>query len=141
MRRASAVRQNRPRGGLHLDKIWLKQYPAGVPAEIDVAQYKSLVELLQESFAKYRDLPAYKYMGKSIGFGQVDDLSRAFAAYLQGLGLEKGDRVAIMLGSASFIVMDKLFTSLISSGVARNGPSGANVSQPFPLAHWPPRSN
>jgi long-chain acyl-CoA synthetase len=80
-----------------LDKIWLKQYPAGVPAEIDVAQYKSLVELLQESFAKYRDLPAYKYMGKSIGFGQVDDLSRAFAAYLQGLGLEKGDRVAIML--------------------------------------------
>jgi long-chain acyl-CoA synthetase len=80
-----------------LEKTWLKQYPAGVPAEIDVAQYRSLVELMQESFTRYRDLPAYKFMGKSIAFGQIDDLSRAFAAYLQSLGLEKGDRVAVMM--------------------------------------------
>ncbi|MGE5115526.1 MAG: long-chain-fatty-acid--CoA ligase [Betaproteobacteria bacterium] len=80
-----------------MQKTWLKQYPAGVPAEIDVARYRSLVELIEESFAKYRDLAAYKFMGRSTPFGEVDDLSRAFAAYLQGLGLEKGDRVAIML--------------------------------------------
>ena len=80
-----------------MEKTWLKHYPAGVPAEINVAQYKSLVELIEESFKKYRDASAYKFMGKSISFGQVDDLSRAFAAYLQSLGLEKGDRVAIMM--------------------------------------------
>jgi len=80
-----------------MEKTWLKHYPAGVPAEINTAQYKSLVELIEESFKKYRDASAYKFMGKSISFGQVDDLSRAFAAYLQSLGLEKGDRVAIMM--------------------------------------------
>jgi len=80
-----------------MEKTWLKHYPAGVPAEINIAQYKSLVELIEESFKKYRDASAYKFMGKSISFGQVDDLSRAFAAYLQSLGLEKGDRVAIMM--------------------------------------------
>jgi long-chain acyl-CoA synthetase len=80
-----------------LNKIWLKQYPVGVPAEIDVTQYRSLVELLEESFAKYRDLAAYRFMGRSITFGQVDALSRAFAAWLQAQGLDKGDRVAIMM--------------------------------------------
>ena len=53
--------------------------------------------LLDESFRKYRDLPAYKFMGKTISFGQVDDASRALAACLQGQGLERGDRVAIMM--------------------------------------------
>ncbi len=80
-----------------MEKTWLKQYPEGVPAEIDVAQYASLVALLEESFRKYRDLPAYRFMGKVVTFAQVDDASRALAAYLQSLGLEKGDRVAIMM--------------------------------------------
>ncbi len=80
-----------------MEKIWLKHYPAGVPADIDVGQYGSLVELMEESFRKYRDATAYRFMGKTVSFGQVDDQSRAFAAYLQGLGLERGDRVAIML--------------------------------------------
>ncbi len=80
-----------------MEKTWLKQYPAGVPAEIDVAQYKSLVELLEHSFKTFRDAPAYRFMGKSFSFGRIDDASRAFAAYLQGLGLDKGDRVAIMM--------------------------------------------
>jgi long-chain acyl-CoA synthetase len=80
-----------------MEKIWLKQYPAGVPAEIDVKQYASLVTLMEESFVKYRALPAYIFMGKSVTFGQVDDASRALAAYLQSLGLDKGDRVAVML--------------------------------------------
>ena len=80
-----------------MEKTWLKQYPAGVPANIDVAQYPSLVALLEESLKKYASLPAYKFMGKAISFAQVDQASRALAAYLQSLGLAKGDRVAIML--------------------------------------------
>jgi long-chain acyl-CoA synthetase len=80
-----------------MEKTWLKQYPAGVPAEVKTDLYPSLVTLLEESFRKHRDLPAYKFMGRTITFGQVDDLSRAFAAYLQSLGLARGDRVAIMM--------------------------------------------
>ncbi len=80
-----------------MEKTWLKQYPAGVPAEINVEQYASLVALLDESFKKFGARVAYKFMGKAITFAQVDDASRAMAAYLQTLGLDKGDRVAIML--------------------------------------------
>jgi long-chain acyl-CoA synthetase len=80
-----------------MEKTWLKHYPKGVPANIDVEQYTSLVALIEESFKKYRDLPAYKFMGKTITFGQVDDASRAFAAYLQAQGFAKGDRIAIMM--------------------------------------------
>jgi len=80
-----------------MEKIWLKQYPAGVPAEIDTKLYPSLVALLESGFKKYRDRPAYKMMGKAMTFGQMDELSQALAAFLQGLGLERGDRVAVML--------------------------------------------
>jgi long-chain acyl-CoA synthetase len=80
-----------------MEKTWLRHYPAGVPAEVKTDLYPSLVALIEESFRKYRDLPAYKFMGKSFSFGQIDEASRAFAAYLQSLGLERGDRVAIML--------------------------------------------
>lgn len=80
-----------------MDKPWLKHYPKGVPANINVEQYPSLVALIEESFKKYRDLPAYKFMGKTVTFGQVDEQSRAFAAYLQSLGFDKGDRIAVMM--------------------------------------------
>ena len=80
-----------------MDKIWLKQYPAGVPAEIDVAQYASLVALLDESFSRFADRTAYKFMGRSITYRQVDEASRCFAAWLQGQGLARGDRVAVMM--------------------------------------------
>lgn len=79
------------------DRPWLSAYPAGVPADIDPGQYGSLVQLMEESFQKYAARPAYSFMGKEVSFGQTDSLSRAFAAYLQGLGLAKGDRVAIMM--------------------------------------------
>ncbi|MEY2838794.1 MAG: hypothetical protein RJB60_1093, partial [Pseudomonadota bacterium] len=59
--------------------------------------YRSLVELIDEGFATYRDKPAYVFMGKRYSFGQIDLDSRAFGAYLQGLGLKPGDRVAVML--------------------------------------------
>jgi long-chain acyl-CoA synthetase len=80
-----------------MQKIWLKQYPAGVPAEIKTDLYPSLVALIDESFRKYRDQTAYKFMGASFSFGAIDDASRALAAWLQGAGLVRGDRVAIMM--------------------------------------------
>ncbi len=79
------------------NRPWLASYPEGVPADIDTAQYSSLVALMEESFQKYGSRVAYSFMGKDISFAQTDSLSRAFAAYLQGLGLAKGERVAIMM--------------------------------------------
>ena len=67
-----------------MEKTWLKQYPAGVPAEIDVGQYSSLVELMEESFNKHGSAVAYRFMGKTITFAQVEQQSRAFAAYPPG---------------------------------------------------------
>lgn len=80
-----------------IDRPWLKAYPAGVPSDIDASQYPSLVALMEESFKKHRDRVAYSFMGKEITFGQTDSLSLSFGAYLQGLGLAKGERVAIMM--------------------------------------------
>jgi long-chain acyl-CoA synthetase len=80
-----------------MDRFWLKNYPPGVPADIDPSVYPSLVSLLEESFAKHRDAKAYVCMGKAITFGEVDALSRALAAWLQSRGLAKGARVAIMM--------------------------------------------
>jgi long-chain acyl-CoA synthetase len=79
------------------DRPWLSAYPPGVPADIDPSAYASLVGLMEESFQKYASRVAYSFMGKDVTFGQTDSLSRALAAYLQGLGLVKGDRVAIMM--------------------------------------------
>ncbi|MFO1245906.1 MAG: long-chain-fatty-acid--CoA ligase [Ramlibacter sp.] len=79
------------------DRPWLSAYPPGVPADIDTSAYSSLVGLLEESFQKYGSRVAYSFMGKDVTYGQTDSLSRALAAYFQGLGLAKGDRVAIMM--------------------------------------------
>jgi long-chain acyl-CoA synthetase len=80
-----------------MERIWLKQYPAGVPADIDVTQYSSLVELLEESFAKFRERKAFICMDKSITYRDLDEMSLALAAYLQSKGLQKGARVALMI--------------------------------------------
>ena len=82
---------------MEIDRPWLKDYPAGVPADIDASKYPSLVALMEESFKKYEDRVAYSFMGKEITFGETNILSQTFGAYLQGLGLFKGDRVAIMM--------------------------------------------
>ena len=79
------------------DRIWLGSYPEGVPADIDPSRYESLVVLMEESFARYADRTAYSFMGKNISYRQTDDDSLTLAAYLQSLGLAKGDRVAIMM--------------------------------------------
>jgi len=80
-----------------MDRIWLKNYPAGVPADIDPSRYPSLAEMCEESFAKYRDSHAYISMDKTLTYGQLDRMSAAFAAWLQSRGLDRGDRVAVMM--------------------------------------------
>jgi long-chain acyl-CoA synthetase len=80
-----------------MERIWLKQYPAGVPTDIDVTQYTSLVELLEESFAKFSDRKAFICMDKSISYRNLDEMSQALGAYLQSKGLQKGARVALMM--------------------------------------------
>jgi long-chain acyl-CoA synthetase len=80
-----------------LERPWLKAYPAGVPADIDAAQYSSLAALMEESFKNYGARVAYSFMGRDFTFAQVDRRSQALAAYLQGLGLVKGERVALMM--------------------------------------------
>ncbi len=81
-----------------LDKIWLAQYPKGIPAEVSVDEYASLKEILERSCREFAGLPAYGNMGASITYGDLEKASRQFGAYLQKtIGLRKGDRVAIML--------------------------------------------
>jgi long-chain acyl-CoA synthetase len=79
------------------ERPWLAAYPPGVPADIDGSQYVSLVQLMEESFHKFAARTAYSFMGRDVTYAETDSLSGAFAAYLQGLGLAKGDRVAIMM--------------------------------------------
>jgi long-chain acyl-CoA synthetase len=80
------------------DRPWLANYPAGVPAEIDVNAYRSIADVLATAFDKFRHRPAYSNMGKSLTYDEVDRLSAQFASYLlNDLKLTKGDRVAIML--------------------------------------------
>ncbi|HJV86479.1 MAG TPA: long-chain-fatty-acid--CoA ligase [Noviherbaspirillum sp.] len=80
-----------------MEKIWLKSYPPGVPAAIDYNQYTSLAHLLEEAFQKYATRDAYACMGKHLSYAEVDTLSRHLGAWLQGRGLKKGDRVALMM--------------------------------------------
>lgn len=80
-----------------MERIWLKHYPAGVPADIDVTQYSSLVELLEESFRKFADRKAFICMDKAITYRELDEMSTALGAYLQSKGLQKGARVALMM--------------------------------------------
>ncbi|MBK8181448.1 MAG: long-chain-fatty-acid--CoA ligase FadD [Candidatus Competibacteraceae bacterium] len=80
-----------------MEKIWLKEYPQGVPAEIDLDEFSSLKDILEKSCQRFADLPAYSNLGMTLRYREIDRLSRDFAAFLQGLGLSKGDRVAIMM--------------------------------------------
>jgi long-chain acyl-CoA synthetase len=81
-----------------VDRIWLKSYPAGVPTDIDPGEYASIKDMFEEAAAAYRNLPAYTNMGATLTYAQLDELSRAFAAWLQKKsGLAPGDRVALMM--------------------------------------------
>lgn len=81
-----------------MEKVWLKSYPKGVPEQIDPGHYPSLLELFEESLSKHADRVAFINMGKSMTYREVDEKSKAFAAYLQqDLKLNKGDSVALMM--------------------------------------------
>ncbi len=80
-----------------MEKIWLKSYPKGVPAEVDITAYRSILHLIDANISKYRERPAYICMGKTITFDDVDKLSTKFGAWLQSKGLAKGARVAVMM--------------------------------------------
>ena len=80
-----------------MEKIWLKSYPPGVPAEIDPSQYSSVADLFEESFREYQTRPAFVCMGKQITYGELDALSRKLAAWFQSKGLARGARIAIMM--------------------------------------------
>jgi long-chain acyl-CoA synthetase len=80
-----------------MEKIWLKSYPSGVPAEIDVNTYGSVRDVFEESCAKFGPRRAFSCMGKAITFAELDELSRAFGAFLEGRGLKRGARVALMM--------------------------------------------
>ncbi len=83
-------------GGI-VEKIWLKHYPKGVPAQIDVNEYASVRDIFEETAAKYAARPAFSCMGKTITFAELDHLSAAFGAWLQSVGCKKGTRVALMM--------------------------------------------
>src|ERR1700727_3716431 len=107
--------------GKSMERIWLKQYPAGVPADIDVTQYASLVELLEESFAKFSDRKAFICMDKSISYHDLDEMSLALAAYFQNKGLQKGARVALMMPNV-------LQYPVATAAVLRAGYTAVNVN-------------
>jgi long-chain acyl-CoA synthetase len=104
-----------------MERIWLKHYPPGVPADIDPAQYPSLVDLFEESFAKFRDRKAFICMDKAITYGELDQMSAAFGAYLQSKGLKKGARVAVMMPNI-------LQNPVASTAVLRAGFAVVNVN-------------
>ena len=80
-----------------MEKIWLKSYPPGMPAEIDTAQYGSLVQMLEESFRKYADRNAYVCMDKYLTYAELDNYSKRLGAWLQSRGMKQGARVGIMM--------------------------------------------
>ncbi|EOC0263169.1 long-chain-fatty-acid--CoA ligase FadD [Cronobacter dublinensis] len=81
-----------------MKKVWLNRYPADVPAQINPDRYHSLVDLFEQSCTRFADQPAFTNMGEVMTFRKLEERSRAFAAWLQqGLGLQKGDRVALMM--------------------------------------------
>jgi long-chain acyl-CoA synthetase len=104
------------------ERPWLANYPAGVPAEIDPDAYPSIVAVLEDAIARFRDRPAFSSFGKVITYAELDRLSAQFAAYLRGeLGLARGDRVAIMMPNC-------LQYPISTFGILRAGLTVVNVN-------------
>ena len=105
-----------------MERIWLKSYPAGVPADIRYDEFRSIGDLVERKVAEFRERPAFHCMGKTISFGELDELSRAFGAWLQNIAkLNKGDRVAIMLPNV-------LQYPVALLGILRSGMTAVNVN-------------
>lgn len=95
-RETGMIGQDEEAGSI-VERIWLKHYPPGVPAEIDPSQYRSAAALIEECFGKFSAEPGYSFMGKEFTYGRIDELSKALGAWLQARGLPRGARVAIMM--------------------------------------------
>ncbi|RZI39882.1 long-chain fatty acid--CoA ligase [Herbaspirillum sp. HC18] len=104
-----------------MEKIWLKSYPNDVPTEIDYTQYRSLVHLMEESFRKFASRNAYVCMDKFLTYAEVDEYSKRVGAWLQGRGLKKGARVAVMMPNV-------LQYPVAIAGVLRAGYTVVNVN-------------
>ena len=105
-----------------MERIWLKNYPDNVPADIDPDVFSSIVDLFEYSAKKYRKQPALYNMGSTLKYGQLDKKTKYFAAYLQHhLQLKKGDRIAIMLPNSM-----QYFVAMI--GALRAGLTVVNVN-------------
>src|SRR5262245_61193148 len=104
-----------------MERIWLKSYPKGVPADIDPNEYPSLVALFEAGIRKYAERPAFTNMGKTITYAELEAQSRAFGAWLQSKGLAKGARVAIMMPNC-------LQYPIAMFGVLRAGCTVVNVN-------------
>jgi long-chain acyl-CoA synthetase len=86
-----------PFGESLVTKPWLERYPEGVPVEIDLEDYRSILDIFDQSCANYRDRTAYINFDRSLSYAELDRLSRNFAAWLQSKGMRKGDRIALMM--------------------------------------------
>ncbi|MEE8157179.1 MAG: AMP-binding protein [Gammaproteobacteria bacterium] len=104
-----------------MKKIWLGEYQEGVPAEIDINEYSSVREIFERACAEFSDRPAYTNMGHSLTYADIEEKSRYFAAWLHNAGLEKGDRVAIMMPNV-------LQYPVALSGILRAGMVVVNVN-------------
>ncbi|HEY5634127.1 MAG TPA: long-chain-fatty-acid--CoA ligase [Burkholderiaceae bacterium] len=104
-----------------MERFWLKSYPKGVPADIDHTQYASIVQLFEEAFSRYRKRVAFVGMGRPMSFGELEELSKCVAAWLQAQGFSKGDRVAIMMPNV-------LQYPVVVAGVLRAGLVVVNVN-------------
>ncbi len=104
-----------------MERPWLKHYPPGVPAEIDPSRYPSLVAMLEESFQAHAAKQACVCMGKTLTYAEIEAASRAFAAWLQSKGLQRGARVAIMMPNV-------LQYPVAIAAILRAGLTGVNVN-------------
>ena len=104
-----------------MERIWLRNYPPGVPAEIDPSQYSSLIAMFEESFKAFADRTAFVCMDKALTYREFDETSRAFAAWLQSLGLARGTRVAVMMPNV-------LQCPVAGTGALRAGMTVVNVN-------------
>ena len=105
----------------HYEKVWLKSYPQGMPEEVDINAFSSIVEVLESSTSRFADLPAFSNMGATLSYRDLEQKTRNFAAYLQQeVGIRKGDKVArpdgnlfLSSGNSDFSLKDVAFFLLV----------------------------
>lgn len=108
------------------NRPWLAEYPAGVPHDVDCSAYPSVVDLIEESFVRHRDASAFRLGPQVLSYGALDRYSLAFASFLQGVGMQRNDRVAVMLPNL-------LHYPVAAIGILRAGLIAVNVNPQYTL--------